>query len=41
MNQEITCMYCNGFTISEIWDALDGMMHYKEIENVLWEACLL
>lgn len=41
MTSEITCMYCNGATISEIWEALDGMLHYKEIENILWDACLL
>ncbi len=41
MNKEITHMYCKGFTISEIWDALDGLLHHHEIEDVLWDACLL
>ena len=41
MTVEITHMYCNGATISEIWDALDGLLHYREIEDILFNACLL
>jgi len=41
MNKQITQMYCNGYSVFEIWDTLDGLLHYHKIEDVLWDAVLL
>ena len=41
MNKIVTGMYCKGATVSEIWDYLDGLLHYHEIEDILIDACLI
>ena len=41
MNALVADMYCDGATVSEIWEYLDGLLHYHEIEDILFDACLI
>ncbi len=41
MNKIVTEMYCSGASVSDIWDYLDGLFHYHEIEDILFDACLI
>ena len=41
MNTLVTEMYCDGATVSEIWEYLDGLLYHHEIEDILIDACLI
>lgn len=41
MNIIVTKMYCDGATVSEIWEFLDGLLYHHEIESILIDACLI
>ena len=41
MNTLTTKMYCDGATVSEIWEYLDGLLYHHEIEDILNDACLI
>ena len=41
MNTLVAKMYCEGATVSEIWEYLDGLLHHHEIEDILFDVDLL
>jgi len=41
MTTIVTKLYCEGATVSEIWEYLDGLLYHHEIVGILIDACLL
>ena len=40
-NIMFTELYSEGASISEIWEYLDGLLYHHEIEDILFDACLI
>ena len=41
MNIIVAEMYSHGSTVSEIFEGLNGVLHHREINDILIDACLI